>query len=234
MSELSDILSLCATKDRLAGIEHVARQPAAMNPARTFLEVMRHYYWKLKDLPAAIAFGQAGVHFALFDAIQSDATDPALAHQLRSAAKGLCYDLASFTWPGWDEPGITISAGDLAIGLDAARSNLRLAHELNKGDLPLSRAFWMLAGQEMCTGDYDAARQSYHNAARHAHAAGSRPDQLLCEGFVRLTDLLDAKSTGPDAELDSILEQLKPLENGPDFVKQILTARAVFNKLQSP
>lgn len=233
MSELNDILSLCATKDRIAGIEHIARQPAEVNPARTFLEVMRHYYWKLKDLPAAIDFGQAGVHFALFNAIQSDATDPALAHQLRSTAKGLCYDLASFTWPGWDEPGITISGGDLAIGLDAGRANLRLAHELKKGDLALSRAFWMLAGHEICTGDLDAARQSYHNAARHAHAAGSRPDQLLCDGFVRLVELLDSKNTGDDPELNSILTQLKPLENGPDFVNQILTARRVFERPQS-
>jgi hypothetical protein len=230
MSELHDILSLCATRDWVAGIEHVARQPAVVNPARTFLEVMRHYYWKLKDLPAAIAFGQAGAHFALFNSIQLETTDPALAQQLRGAAKGLYYDLASFTWPGWDEPGITISAGDLAIGLDAARANLRLAHELNKGDLPLSRAFWMRAGHELCRGEYDAARQSYHNAARHAHAAGSRPDQLLCDGFVRLTELLDSRNTADDPELNSILEQLKPLENGPDFANQILTARRVFEK----
>lgn len=233
MSEMNDILSLCATKDRVAGIEHVARQPAARNPARTFQEVMRHYYWKLKDLPAAIAFGQAGAHFALFSAIQADETDPALAHQLRSTAKGIYYDLASFAWPGWDEPGIAISAGDLAIGLDAARANLRLGHELNKGDLALSRAFWMRAGHEMCTEDLDAARQSYHNAARHAHAAGSKADQLLCEGFVRLTELLDATISGPDPELDSILEHLKPLENGPEFSNQILTARRVFGQPKS-
>jgi hypothetical protein len=234
MSELNDILSLCATRDWVAGIEHIARQPASVNPAKIFLEVMRHYYWKLKDLPAAIAFGQAGAHFALFSAIRSEATDAALSHQLRSTAKGLYYDLASFTWPGWDEPGIKISAGDLAVGLDAARTNLRLSHELNKGDLALSRAFWMLAGHEMCTGDFDAARQSYHNAARHAHAAGSKPEQFLAEGFVRLTELLDAKTTGADPELDSILDRLKSLENGPDFVQQILTARAVFNRRQAP
>jgi hypothetical protein len=233
MSELNDILSLCATKDRVAGIEQIARKPEVLNPAKTFLEVMRHYYWKLKDLPAAIAFGQAGAHFALFSAIRADATDHALAHQLRSTAKGLYYDLASFTWPGWDEPGITISAGDMAIGLDAARANLRLAHELNKGDLPLSRAFWMLAGHELCTNDFDAARQSYHNASRHAAASGSKPDELLAAGFVRLTELFEDKITGPDAELDSILEHLKSLENGPDFVQQIMTARRVFSGTSS-
>lgn len=234
MNDLKEILSLCATHDRAAAIEQIARQPDATNPAKTFLEVMRHFYWKAKDLPAAITFGQAGAHFALFSATRVDATDPALAHQFRSTAKGLYYDLASFTWPGWDEPGITISPGELEIGQDAARANLRLAHELKKGDLPLSRGFWMLAGHEMCTGEFDAARQSYHNAVRHAHAAGSKPEQLLAEGFVRLTELLDAKTTGPDAELDSILDRLKPLENGPDFVQQIETARAVFNRTQAP
>lgn len=229
MSELNEILSLCATHDRVAGIEFIARRPEVTNPAKTFLDVMRHYYWKLKDLPAAIEFGQAGAHFALFSAIRAEASDHDLAHQLRSAAKSLYYDLASFTWPGWDEPGIKISAGDLAIGLDAARANLRLAHELKKGDLPLSRAFWMLAGHEMCTRDYDAARQSYHNAARHAHAAGSKPDELLAAGFVRLTELLEEDIAGEDAELKAILTRLEPLQDGSMFVQQITTARRVFS-----
>lgn len=234
MSELNEILSLCATHDRVAGIELIARKPEVSNPARTFLDLMRHYYWKLKDLPAAIEFGQAGAHFALFSAIRSDASDHDLAYHLRSTAKGLYYDLASFTWPGWDEPGIKISAGDLAIGLNAARANLRLAHELKKGDLALSRAFWILAGQEMCTHDYDAARQSYHNAARHAHAAGSKPDELLSAGFVRLAELLENQMAGDDPELGTILVQLEPLKDGPEFVQQITKARRVFSKMVPP
>lgn len=230
MSELNEILSLCATRDRVAGIEFIARKPEFTNPAKTFLEVMRHYYWKLKDLPAAIEFGQAGAHFALFSAIRADTSDSNLAYQLRSSAKGLYYDLASFTWPGWDARGIKISAGDLAIGIDAARANLRIAHELNKDDLALSRAFWMLAGHEMCTRDYDASRQSYHNALRHAHAAGSKPDELLSAGFVRLTELLDDQIAGEDAELNAILTQLQSLKDGPEFVRQITTAREVFSR----
>lgn len=234
MTELNEILSLCATRDRVAGIEFIARKPEITNPAKTFLEVMRHYYWKLKDLAAAIEFGQAGAHFAIFSAIRADASDPNLAYQLRSTAKGLYYDLASFTWPGWDEPGIKISAGDLAIGFDAARANLRLAHELHKGDLAISRAFWMLAGHEMCTCDFDAARQSYHNAHRHAHAAGSQPDELLSAGFVRLTELLENQIADDDSELNSILERLKTLESSADFIRQIETARRVFGGTSSP
>jgi hypothetical protein len=228
MSDLDEILQLCRERDRFAAIERIGSGADVLAAAKRFVEVMRHFYWKAKDLPAAVAFGQAGAHFGLFHASRVEATDAALATQLRGVAKGLMFDLASFTWPGWDEPGIPITPADLAVGLDAARGNLRLAHELNKGDLPLSRAHWMLAGHQLCAKDYAAARGSYDQAARHAVAAGSKADELLCAGFARLVDLVQSGNTGQDAELQRIEEQLRPIESGPDFVQQIGTARRVF------
>lgn len=33
---------------------------------------------------------------------------------------GECYNLASFAWPGWDEPGIVVGPAELAAGREAA------------------------------------------------------------------------------------------------------------------
>ncbi|HEY2587795.1 MAG TPA: hypothetical protein VGI81_18765 [Tepidisphaeraceae bacterium] len=228
MSDLDEILNLGRERDRFAAIERIASESDALGAAKRFVEVMRHFYWTEKNLPAAVAFGQAGAHFGLFHAARIDESDAALATQLRGVAKGLMYDLASFTWPGWDEPGIPIMPADLAVGLDAAKANLRLARELNKGDLPLSRAHWMLAGHQLCAKDFAAARASYEQAGRHAAAAGSKADELLAAGFGRLVELLQSDDTGDDSELRRIQEQLRGLENGPDFVQQIETARRVF------
>jgi hypothetical protein len=233
MIELDEIPQICRTQDRFAAIERIGSGSDALANAKRFVEVMRHFYWKEKDLPAAVAFGQAGAHFGLFHAARIQESDAALATQLRGVAKGLMYDLASFTWPGWDEPGIPITPADLAVGLDAARANVRLASELNKGDLPLSRAHWMLAGHQISAKDFAAARVSYKQAGRHAAAAGSKADELLCAGFARLVDLLQSGDADDDAELQRIQEQLRGLENGPDFVQQIETARRVFQGSRS-
>lgn len=216
------------TRDRFAAIERIGSGSDALGNAKRFVEVMRHFYWKAKDLPAAVAFGQAGAHFGLFHAARIEESDAAVATQLRGVAKGLLYDLASFTWPGWEEAGIPITPADLAVGLDAAKANLRLAGELNKADLPLSRAHWMLAGHQLCAKGFDAARASYEQAGRHDAAAGAKADELLCAGFARLVKLLQSGDADDDAELQRIQEQLRGLENGPDFIQQIETARRVF------
>ncbi len=78
--------------------------------------------------------------------------DPELANKLRSGAKGCADDFASYAWSGWDEPGITITQADRAAGFDAARVNLRLAIELERGDLPTSRAHWMVGAYYLETG----------------------------------------------------------------------------------
>jgi len=45
------------------------------------------------------------------------------AKELKEGAKGVIYNLASYTWPGWKEPGIAIGPGEIAQGLDAAKAS---------------------------------------------------------------------------------------------------------------
>lgn len=41
----------------------------------------------------------------------------------KEGAKGVIYNLALYTWPGWKEPGIAIGPGEIAQGLDAAKAS---------------------------------------------------------------------------------------------------------------
>src|SRR6187397_2485679 len=126
MSDVQANLALLRQTDCAKVIESLCARQDARVAATGFLELMRELYWKQKDLSSSTTLARAGITFCLVRAVDHDKTDPKLAYDLRSTAKGLCYDIASFTWNGWDEPGITITSADLAAGFDAAKANLRL------------------------------------------------------------------------------------------------------------
>jgi len=199
---------------------------------QAFDQVRRHAYWKKKDLPGAIQIGQAGI--ALGE--QLAAKFPEKADKIMSQVKGIHYNLASFTWPGWDEPDIKITPEQVQLGLAAARENFRLAIELKKDALPLSRACWMLGAQEMAVKDYSSAIDHFYQAEQFAEQAVSRegPQQgsgeaLLARGFAQLVSLL-AKPGGPkiSSDLDKTKIELASLESGEFFIKQIDDAWRVF------
>ena len=222
------ILRLLADGDSAAVIEELAARPDRVVAAKAVHQAMRDAYWKQKDLGTAIILGRIGVQYSLSTAA---AVDGELAGALRSAAKAICYDLASFTWPGWDEPGIAVGPSDLAIGLDAGKANLRLGVELNKGDLALSRACWMLAGHYLARPEYERARELYDRAAKYAVAVKAKADELLSLGFGFLTDLLRSPEVGEASRrIDEVKLLLKPLEDGEMFIGQIETAERVFGR----
>src|SRR5689334_21284785 len=108
---LERALELLDGNDAFAAIEFLCAQTDPRAAMDAFAQLVMDLYWKRKDLPRAIALGRAGVQFAL---AQGDAS-------LRPAGKAIAYNIASFAWPGWDEPGIMISPTDAALAMDAAR-----------------------------------------------------------------------------------------------------------------
>lgn len=193
-------------------------------------DIMRHQYWKEKDLVGALAFARAGIQYGLQAAREYDLSDPELAYELRSAAKGFAYNFASFAWRGWQEPGVEITSADHAAGFDSARVNLRLAIELERGDLPTSRAYWMVGAYYLADAEYAQAVKYFEQAITFAKKAGAGVDELLNHGYVLVAKLLD---TPDDIQLSEDFEKLKAafqeIEHGEDFVQQLETARSVFS-----
>jgi len=230
---LQDLIALTRAEDSFAAVELLCREPDALLAAKAFGEAANHFYWKEKDLASSVMLGRSGVQHAL-TAIRRDPGDP-VALELRGQAKAMSYNLASFTWPGWDEPGIVIGPSDLATGIDAAKTNLRLGTELQKGPLPMSRAHWMLAAQELAAGKPDDARAGFAKACECAEAVGAQADRWLSVGFGILCELLDSANSDQakralTQRMEDVEAHLKPSEDGEMFIQQIQTAGRVFGK----
>lgn len=227
MDVLDDVMKCLAENDSFAAIEFLNRPRETLTIARAYANVVNHLYWKAKNLPAVIAMARAGIQYGLSMALLEP--DPQQAAELRSVAKGMAYDLASFTWPGWNEEGIRIGPSELAVGLDAARTNLRLAQQLNKGDLPLARAYWMLGAQLWAAGDCDEAQRNFNESVKHAASAGSEAEALLAKGYAAAVAILHShESEIVRNQLKRIKLQLADMEAGSFMVGQIDTAMKVF------
>lgn len=188
-------------------------------------ELVKHLYWEAKDLPAVVFFGCAGVQHGLSAAERAD--DPDIRDTRRNAARGLSYDLASFTWPGWGEPTVTPTSTDLHAGRHAATLNLSLARELGRDDRTLSRAHWVLAGHRLAAGEHPAARRGFARAAEQLTDSNHASERLLNQGYAALTDLV---AGADDAErFEAITAQLRDgMPGGTSLADQLDTARGVF------
>ncbi|MBN2045814.1 MAG: hypothetical protein JW757_12390 [Anaerolineales bacterium] len=186
----------------------------------------RYAYWQAKDLDAAILIGQAGIKLGE----QLAEKFPGEAEVIMSQEKAIHYNLASFTWPGWDEKGIAISEEQRLLGLTWARINLDLAISLHKPSLPLSRAYWMLGAHHIAAGEYTAAKARFALGEQTAREAGSRPDELLCRGFSDLTALLaDPHNPAAREKLAETQTALLKEKDGEFFAKQLEDAFRVFS-----
>ena len=212
-------------RDSFADIAALAEADLTAQP-RAYSDAMRHAYQEDKDLSAAMAIAWAGISRLL---ALAHVSAPEQAVELRSQAQVLSYDLASFTWAGWDEPGIVITPPEARAGCAAARANLALTKELEKGELTRSRAHWLLGAHELAAGRPDDARPNFETAATLARAAGSEgaSEAKLARAFVALTDL--AAGAAAEADLSSALDELRRDPDGAVLVEQVKTARAALD-----
>lgn len=211
--------------DSFAAIMYLCELDDPELTLESLIGTMKHKYWQEKDLVGALAFARAGTHFGLQSALLYDQTDQELAYKLRSGAKGCAYDFASYAWTGWDESGVTITPADHAYGLDAARVNLRLAVELERGDLPTSRAHWMVGAYHLEGGAYDLAIGSFEEGIKFARKADAQADEMLNQGYVFISRLLSSPgdSTARTA-YDSLKADFQGIEHGESFIQQLDTA----------
>jgi hypothetical protein len=176
---LERIKKLWAETDLFATIDYLNQQVDPVSAAAAYRNLVKHCYYQDRDLAAVITLSHAGIQFAAVKAVALSAEDRDLAQHLRAFVGSLTYNLASYTWPGWDEPGIVVDDTALAIGLQATEANLRLTHELDNDQLAVSRAYWILGVQQMAAGDWESAQASLTSAAQYAEGAQEEADRWL-------------------------------------------------------
>lgn len=209
---LNRAVYLLKAKDSFAAVEYMAELGDPAEVAANYSELVRLLYWQEHDVPAMISMARAGIQYCLSFSVP----------EMRGYGKTIAYNLASFTWPGWDEPGIKLSPADILTGLDAAKLNVRLANELNKPNIAKSRAHWMLGAHWMAQHELDKARHHFYRAAIYANRDGDHEDEmLLARAYAMLTKRAEA-------EVKEVLEQVKSHEHGAGMVEQLRTAQRVF------
>jgi len=216
-------------ENTFAAIDYLAQQNDQKAVVQTYSNLVTKLYWENKDLPNVITFAIAGIQYATHAARRAQTENPELAAEFLGAAKAISYNLASFTWSGWDEAGIVINPTDAKIGLEAAKTNLCLAKELSRGDLPLCRAYWMLGAQSLSNDLKEKAKEYFAESAEYANRAQEKAEELLAIGFCAVTALSETPNDEAALrKLGEVKTQLKELDNGSGFIGQLDTAVRVF------
>lgn len=191
-------------------------------------DLARDAYWKQKDLPAAIAHSQSAITQAFAEAART--TDSDLSLKLRGLAKAAAFNLASFTWPAWDEPGITVTPADQVIGREAAEINLHLALKLNRPPGPVANAYWLSGAHELAAANYDLALNLF---AQYRLIAPTDDHRHLADGYTAITLLTAHRDDAPaSTQFDAAVSSLLALNTDDTkfFADQLLSVRKFFIK----
>lgn len=169
-----------------------------VDPARVlamYHGAIRHLYWSEKDLGTLVQVGRRALSYAADEAHLG-------------FVKSIAYDVGSFCWPGWNEPGIAPGPDALALGAEAAALNLALAERLHRPALVFANAHWLVGAYELAAERSDEALRSFERA--HAFAADDRPTELLMSGYVAM-----ARGEQPSTD------ELAALEDGDELIAQL-------------
>lgn len=180
----ADVRKTLSGGDSFKAIESIEAFGGAEESGKAYARLVMDFYWEDKNLDAAIFLGHAGIQHCLTKAA---GTGDEEARKLRELARSISYNLASFTWPGWDEPGIEIGRNEIQTGLDAAILNLRLVRELGEGPKKESTALWSVGAQYLALGDYGKAVEVFDESQTAAAEAGLKANELLAMGYGGIT-----------------------------------------------
>ncbi|HUB27587.1 MAG TPA: hypothetical protein VL992_19340, partial [Tepidisphaeraceae bacterium] len=178
---------------------------------------------------AALCIGGFGVHYCLIKS--AEATGHA-AVDMKDFAKKMAYDMGSFAWPGWNEPGIQPSSCDITAGDDAARLNLRLAVELNRPPEGMSNAHWLIGAYAIVRQDWPDAQAAFSRAADFSRQAG---DSAMTEFHLACGKLARRLESPNDSDRQrdfaAAIETLESLQTDDStlYAQQLRTAHGVFS-----
>lgn len=226
------VQTLIADKDLFAASEYVLGLGDEATIAKAFDELLFDVHEKATSTEQVIHFAHAGIHYCLARAVANDEADAAAARTLRLTAKRMATNAASFTWPGWDEAGVTISPEQMRQGLAFARYSMRQLHELDPTDAQLGFSYWFLGAQLLANETYGEALYIFGEAREYDRRAGNADSALMNSGYIGLTRILDGEAQAGEAEFNAAVKDLRARNNedATFFAEQLLSVRAVFER----
>lgn len=192
-------------------------------------DMMMSSYWESKDIAGAMLFGETALGRCLREADDFGEHDPDRKALLLRRASVFSYNLASFCWAGWNEPGIETGMEVDALGRAHAETHLRLVEALNSDDIKRSRAWWLKGAYELTRGQWREARECFARSARLADTAGDPCETALVEGYLALAECLEhPRNMEAASRLAELKSRLSTYEHGSAYVSQLETAGKAF------
>jgi hypothetical protein len=193
-------------RDDAAARRFIEDEPDPARVLAMYHGAIRHLYWSAKDIHTLVRIGRAAIAYGT----TNDQLD---------ALKPIAYDIGSFCWPGWNEPGITIDDDVLTLGAEAAALNLTLAVQLNRPPLARSMAHWLVGAHELAAGRCTEAAAAFERSRSLAAEAADEATELLAAACVAIA----CGSHWDEARFESVTD-------GADLVLQLRTAQTVFTR----
>lgn len=197
--------------------------PGNLTPAE-FIEaaqnVRKTFYWEQKDLSTYVVLTKH-----LFrTAIENHDAGGEYADDFGNRILGLGYDLASMTWPGWDEDGIDMTEEFRKTGLVAAKLIVDFADAHDAPAAVRYNNYWLYGAHLLADGNTDAAREAWGSAL----ALASQDERPGMEAWLAVADSVES---GETTLLEDRLRQLEAAdEPQAGTASQIRTAMNVFLK----
>jgi len=199
----------------------------------TYNNLMMDLYWKEKSLNAAVPVIDAGIKYCLAKSEELAAEDSVMSTKLKTMAKVFSFNLASFTWPGWAQEGITITEDDLDAGLEAAKLNLQLVEELGADPAQMSNSHWSIGAHYLARNtpeDYQNAISAFEFAQFEAHRVGNKDSELMSTGYIAMARILSGSDARED--FDKAVKALNDLgtEDAKYYAQQLTDVLKIFSE----
>ena len=153
-----------------------------------------------------------------------ETSDPDRALEIRRFARGVAYNIASFTWPGWGDSVEPISDARQKLGLAAAERTLELAEKIEE---ITPNALWILGAHQLNARQFEEAISSFERAEKLAR------NDFYRAMHVAWQELTNVAAVGDGTGLQNLDETITNLRNADFedaefFADQLTTARRIY------
>ena len=201
--------------------------------ALLYADAAQAIYNERKDVSKMLALGGKGVDYTMRKATELAVSEPDKSKKLKEIAKVMTFNLSANTWPGWDDPGVLITAEHIKEGLGFAETSKQLVEELRFGPDQVGNAYWMIGAQHLACGRAGEAHAALQRAKGAFAEAADNDSIAMIRGYCALADKIDpAKRNEANTELHRVYAELDESGNeSAQFYKgQLETADKVFAK----
>ncbi len=163
-------------------------------------------------------------------ASRADSSNPGQAVEIRRFARGVAFNIASFTWPGWGDSPEPVSQERQQLGLEAAHRAVEIAKQI---DDVTPNSLWILGAHQLNAGYYDDAILSFEQAKGLARNDFYRS---MHAAWQQLTSVVAADDNAGLRQLEIAIEDLRHAdsEDAEFFADQLSTATRVYLENTEP